>query len=234
MFTCVVSAQQEDKGLGKGKINNNQGGGNEDGTVKNETKGGVNVVNEQEQTQKNEKKGNVDPNNQQNQEKKGQPQEQQKNENNNANDKSNPDKPVKEQEQEKNKDGQDSDRQKKEQNSNNENRNNGNAYGKDKGGLTGQEFGKLRSEEAKTQVNTKIDEAVSELDMEFEKLNKKQKDIDAAKIRNEEKYKNKSITKEQYDINKAKIGEAENIVNQSKDRVLVEKDSLKKAKQEIK
>ncbi|MDD3860625.1 MAG: hypothetical protein PHW83_10530 [Bacteroidales bacterium] len=234
MFTCVLSAQQEDKGLGKGQIHNNNQGGNQDGTVKKETKGGVDVDKKQENTQKGEQKGNVVPNNQQDSEKKGQQQgqqqqKQQSQNNKNEQGKSDIDKPVKDKE---NQNGGENE-QKQEQNKSKEGEHKGNAYGKNKDGLTGQEFGKLRSEEAKMQVNNKIDEAVSELDKELEKLNNKKTEIDAAKIRNEEKYKNRAITKEQYDINKTKIAEAENIVSQNKERIQIEKESLKKAKLEI-
>lgn len=248
MLTVVLYAQQEDKGLGKGQINNNQGNQNDSG--KSEKKGGVDIDKNQQQSQNSEKKGNVnpnneqnsekkgniEPNNQQNTEKKGQQQDKQQGQNGNQSEKSEVDKAVKDQEKNKveKKEELNENNPNKEQNAHKDGQQNGNAYGKDKEGMTGKEFGQLRSEESKTKVNTKLDEAVSELDGEFEKLNKMKKDINDSKARNEEKYKNKQITKEQYDANKVKISEAESIVNQTEDKLLMEKESLKNAKLEIK
>jgi len=229
LLTSLVYAQQEDKGLGKGTINPNQGGGNQNETVKKETKGGVDIDKKQENTQKSEKKGNVQPTDQQTQNNKVKQGEEQKNEKEKSGkedkavtDNDKPEKTRNEgykevEEQERSDNGQ----------------HKGHAYGKDKDGMTGHEFGKIRSEEAKTKVNTKLDEAVSDLDLEIEKLDILQQDIEASKIRNEEKYKSKQISKEQYDENKVKINEAENRVLQNREKIILEKESLKNARLDI-
>jgi len=233
MFTCVLFAQQEDKGLGKGQIHNNSNnnqGGNQDGNVKKETKGGVDVDKKQENPPKDEQKGNVKPDNQQNENNKTKQEENQKNDKA----KTDVDKQEKAQDKETDKVEKQENEQNKKPEENNNGQHKGNAYGKEKDGMSGREFGELRSEEAKSKVNTKIDDAVTELDTEYTKVKNMKKDIDDSKIRNEEKYKSKLITKEQYEINKIKISEAEIKVNETEQKLVIERENLKNAKLELK
>jgi colicin import membrane protein len=110
----------------------------------------------------------------------------------------------------------------------------GHAYGRNKGDLSGREFGMLRSEEAKNKAKGKFDDADFRLNKQKERVSSMRQNVENAKASNEEKYKAGKITKKQYELNKEKIQEAENIVNSSEERVNREKQNVESARKEIK
>ena len=65
----------------------------------------------------------------------------------------------------------------------------GNAYGRNKGEMSGREFGQMRSEEAKNKVNNKLQESDSRLNAQQSRVNTMRQNCDNARKSNEEKYK---------------------------------------------
>lgn len=100
----------------------------------------------------------------------------------------------------------------------------GNAYGQDKGELSGKEFGQQRAETAKTNRDVKkreLDESVAKGEQKVAEAKEK---IKAAKDKLEKEKKGKKINDAQYAERKAKIDKAEQKANELDDKIKKSKE----------
>jgi len=96
--------------------------------------------------------------------------------------------------------------------------NNGNAYGKDKAGMTGKEFGKVRSEAAKAKVKEKQAKTKAKVKEGSDKASEARTKINDAKINLAKSVKEGKISEADAKVKEAKIKRAEEqleILNQS-------------------
>lgn len=89
----------------------------------------------------------------------------------------------------------------------------GNAYGKDKAGLTGKEFGQWRSEEAKAKVKTSVEKSETALTVSEEKLKTGRDKVAQAKAKLADDVKKKKIKGKAIGDKEAKIKMAEDQLN---------------------
>jgi hypothetical protein len=75
--------------------------------------------------------------------------------------------------------------------------NNGNAYGKNKGDMTGREFGRMRSEQARAKVKESVDELDAEILESEMKVSKRKEALAEARVRLESIKQNSKISAEE-------------------------------------
>lgn len=109
----------------------------------------------------------------------------------------------------------------------------GNAYGRNKGDLTGREFGKLRSTEAKSKVKTKLDEMDREITAKEKSADDNRKKVEEADARVEKEKKDKKLTEKQYKEKKARIALAGKKVDQMDSITTVKREEWRKMKAEV-
>ena len=110
-----------------------------------------------------------------------------------------------------------------------ENFNNGNAYGKNKNGLTGREFGELRSEEAKNKIKKQEKNLVENEIFVRDGREKIEKIRDRVKKQKE----NQEITLEEAIEKEKKISNAEEKLKELEDRISKGREDLKKRREEF-
>jgi len=121
----------------------------------------------------------------------------------------------------------------REQKKEGEQRGRGHAYGRDKGDISGRDFGMIRSEESRNKMKGKFDDADAELDRQDNVVSGMFNNIEQARTRNEEKYQKGTISKSEYEHNKNKIQEAEQIATQAQIRVKDEKKKVENSRKQM-
>ena len=96
------------------------------------------------------------------------------------------------------------------------------AYGKDKDGLEGREFGQARANEAKNMVNNEL-EVIRDKELLVERGRQR---IQTARSRADEAYRNKEITEEEYEDRNEKIKTAE-------ERLIQLQGTIKRGKEDM-
>ncbi len=123
--------------------------------------------------------------------------------------------------------------QEREQKKDGEQSGKGHAYGRDKGDMSGRDFGMIRSEESRNKMKGKFDDADAELDRQENVVSGMFDNIEQARTRNEEKYQKGTISKSEYEENKTKIQEAEQIATQAQTRVREEKRKVENSRKQM-
>ncbi|MBN2610384.1 MAG: hypothetical protein JXB00_02405 [Bacteroidales bacterium] len=95
----------------------------------------------------------------------------------------------------------------------------GRAYGKDKDGMEGKDFGQTRAEQAKMKQDMKKEELHESVAEGEEKVVQARNKIREAKEKLEKDKKEKKISEAEYQAKKEKIDEAENAVNELEQKI---------------
>lgn len=110
-----------------------------------------------------------------------------------------------------------------------ENNGKGNAYGKNKGDLSGREFGQQRAGEARSK-SEKVENAQLRNNETKESLNSAKEKLETANKTLEEKLKRKEISKEEYDLKKQKINSVARELNELEQRQIKSTQKIEQLK----